>query len=105
MRTRSAVLPGTEGGFANLIGGTTQARRGTGIDVSVPDSVPCGAGAIAEVVEIGVSNRLTSPTAAIRIIKGRVANVSAGTGLGKCHTGNEQEKNEEHHGAPLLRMD
>lgn len=56
VRRRSTVLPGTKGGVANSICGPTQARRGTGIDVGVPNPVPRRTGAIAEVVKVGVTN-------------------------------------------------
>jgi hypothetical protein len=83
VRRRSTVLPGTEGGVANLIGGATQAGFGTGIEIGVPNPTARGTGAIAEVVEIGVSNRLPRPAAPIRVKERGVANVGAGTGLCK----------------------
>ena len=61
MGTRGAVLPDAEGGIANLIGGATQARRGTGINIGSADLAARGARAIAEVVDVGASNRLSSP--------------------------------------------
>lgn len=94
MCARGAILPGAEGGVANLIRGTTQTEFGTGIEIGVSDPVPRGTGAIAEVVEVSVANRLSSPAASIGIVESRVADVSAGTGLGKGNTGNQQEEDK-----------
>jgi hypothetical protein len=101
MRARGAVLPSPKGGVANLIGGATHARRGAGIDVGVPDAVPRGAGAIAEVVDVRVANGLPRPAAPIGIEESGVADVSARARLRKNETGREQQQqNEEWHTAP-----
>lgn len=94
MCARGAILPGAEGGVANLIRGATQAGFGTGIEIGVTDPVSCGAGAIAEVVEVGIANRLSSPAAPIGIIEGRVPDIGAGAGLGNGNTGNQQEEDK-----------
>lgn len=88
MPARGAVLPSPKGGVANLIGGATQARRGAGIDVGVPDPVARNAGAIAEGVEIGVANGLSRAAVPIGIEEGRVADVDAGSGLRKRYSRN-----------------
>ncbi len=76
MCARGTVLPGAEGGVANLIRGTTQDRCGAGIDVSVPDPIAHGAGAITEGKKVGVSNRLPRPTTPIGIEECGVAAVA-----------------------------
>lgn len=86
VRRRGTVLPGAKGGVANSIGGPTQARRGTGIDIGASDPVSRGTGAITEVVKIGIPNRLPRPAAVVRIVEGRVADVGADTGLGKRYS-------------------
>ncbi|MGE0469624.1 MAG: hypothetical protein AB7L09_12675 [Nitrospira sp.] len=76
MCARGTVLPGAEGGVANLIRRTPQYRCEAGIDVGVFDPVPRGAGAIAEIVDVSVANKLPRPTTPIGIEECGVAAVA-----------------------------
>lgn len=101
MRRRGTVLAVTEGGVANSIGGPTQVWSGTGIEIGASHPVSRGSGAVAEVVEVGVANRLPRPAASIGIVEGHFANIGAGAGLGNGHTRkNENEEKKESHEAP-----
>src|SRR6185295_4609243 len=92
MGARRAVLPGAERGSTNPIGRATQTGSRTGIEVSVPHAIARRTRPVTEIVEIGLSDGLLRSADGIEVVQGRGADVGAGTGLRKGHTGDQQYK-------------
>lgn len=91
MGAECSVLPHAEGGLPDAIGRPVQAGHGAGIEIGAPDRVADRAGAVAEGVELGLTNRLAEPADATEVVERGIAEVVTETGLAERGTG-EQEK-------------
>ena len=81
MGARGAVIPVAKRPAPTLIGRSTQARPGAGIEVGVPHAVARRTRPITEIIEVGIPDGLPRSPEGIEAVEGRVAGLGVGVGL------------------------
>lgn len=94
MRAGRPILPGAERRVATVCGRSAQPRRRAVVEIGGADPVMRRTGAVAEVIEVGIADRLTGPTRPAEIVERGVPHIDTGARLGKGHSWNEEEKQD-----------
>lgn len=81
MGARGAVFPVAKHGVTTLIGRSTHAGRGSGIEVGVPHAVARRTRPITKITEVSLPGGLPRSAEGIEVVEDRVAGLGAGAGL------------------------